>query len=352
MKNGRLIGFYRQHIKPSGSMLFGLAILLLSVATIPFLLVSCGPGVDPWNGQPGPPHVVVSFAPLSCFVQNVGGDNVGVLSICTTGSPHHADPPVDEASKLTGADLVFVNGLELDEGFMKRLADASRNPRLKGKEPVGFIELGDRMLEDKPSLVYKGEEEAKPHENEHDHHGDYDPHLWLGILQAIRMVEIIRDELKKVDAAHSTDYDHRAAEYIERLKKLQADGKEMLKDKKNRRIVTTHDSCHYFAASFGLTVEGVLEAAPGNEADQVALSDLVTRCVENKVRVIGTEPKFASQQGAAQSLRKALATRGVNNPEIVELDPLESVTGDEKLDQGWYERRMRKNLEALAKALQ
>jgi zinc transport system substrate-binding protein len=331
----------------------GIVSLLLALGAIPFLLVSCGSGVDAWNGQPGPPRVVVSFAPLECFVRNVGGDDVGVLSICTTGSPHHADPPVDEANKLTRADLVFANGLELDDDFMKRLGDASRNPKFRGKDSSGFIKLGDRMVEEKPTLVFKEEDDDKGHGHEHDHHhGDYDPHIWLGIPQAIRMVEIIRDELKKVDAPRSADYDRRAAEYIERLKKLQADGKEMLKDKKNRGIVTTHDSCHYFAASFDLTVEGVLEAAPGNEADAVALKDLITRCVEKKVRVIATEPKFATQQGVANILLKELRGRKVPDPQIIELDPLESLTGDEKLDRGWYERRMRKNLKALEEALQ
>jgi zinc transport system substrate-binding protein len=318
------------------------------------LLVGCGPGADPWSGQPGPPRVVVSFAPLECFVRNVGGDNVGVLSICSTGSPHHFDPPVDEANKLTRADLVFANGLELDDDFMKRLADASRNPKFRGKDASGFIKLGDRMVEDKPSLVFKEEDDDKDHAHEHDHHhGDYDPHIWLGIPQAIRMVQIIRDELKNVDSAHSTDYDRRASDYIDRLKKLQADGQAMLKDKKNRGIVTTHDSCHYFAKSFDLTVEGVLEATPGNEADAVALKELITKCVEKKVRVIATEPKFATQEGAANTLLKELRARRVDDPQIIELDPLETVTGNDKTaDAGWYERGMRKNLEALAKALQ
>jgi zinc transport system substrate-binding protein len=328
--------------------------VLLAFATIPFLLVGCGPAADPWAGQPGPPRVVVSFAPLECFVRNVGGDNVGVLSICSTGSPHHFDPPVDEANKLTRADLVFSNGLGLDDAFMKRLADASRNPKLRGKDQTGFIELGDRMAEEKPSLVFKEEADDKDHAHGHDdHHGDYDPHIWLGIPQAIRMVEIIRDELKKVDSARSADYDRRASEYIDRLKKLEADGKEMLKDKKNRSIVTTHDSCHYFAASFGLAVEGVLEATPGNEGDAVALKELITKCVKQNVRVIATEPKFATQEGAAKALLKDLHGRGVTDAQIIELDPLETVTGSDKTaDAGWYERGMRKNLEALAKALQ
>ena len=98
MKSGRLIGFYRQRIKPYGSILFATTVLLLGFVTIPLLMVSCGPGANPWDGQPGPPRVVVSFAPLECFVRNVGGDNVGVLSICSAGT---SDLPVAEEAAVT-----------------------------------------------------------------------------------------------------------------------------------------------------------------------------------------------------------------------------------------------------------
>src|SRR3712207_6159577 len=42
----------------------------------------CGKISDDWDGQPGPPRVLTSFAPVYCFVKNVGGDQVGVLCLC------------------------------------------------------------------------------------------------------------------------------------------------------------------------------------------------------------------------------------------------------------------------------
>jgi ABC-type Zn uptake system ZnuABC Zn-binding protein ZnuA len=53
------------------------------------LPLSCGGGTtSPWADQGGPPRVVATFPPLACFVRNVGGNHVGVLSLCTSSGPH------------------------------------------------------------------------------------------------------------------------------------------------------------------------------------------------------------------------------------------------------------------------
>ena len=51
-----------------------------------------------------------------------------------------------------------------------------------------------------------------------------------------------------------------------------------------------------------------------------------------------------------EALRKELIAKGVADPVLVEFDPLETVKPEDlKLD--WYEKKMRENLDALAKAM-
>src|SRR5205823_2115 len=102
------------------------------------------------------------------------------------------------------------------------------------------------------SLRKEGEKHAEQGNKEgdgHDHHGRWDPHVWLGIPQAIRMVEQIRDDLKKVDGDHADHYDKNAADYIASLKELQAYGKKELAKLKDVPVITFHESMDYFAAS-------------------------------------------------------------------------------------------------------
>src|SRR5262249_34800048 len=155
---------------------------------------------------------------------------------------------------------------------------------------------------------------------EHEHeHGEYDPHIWLGIPQAIAMVEIIRGELKKVDGnpAHQDDYAKNAAAYIETLQKLHADGKAKLRDKENRKIIALHEALGYFADSFDLKIVDAIEMAPGQEASPTHMAKLVKKCKDEDVRVIAVEPQY--QKGSSAKVLKD----EVKNIEFAVVDPLE-----------------------------
>ncbi len=331
-----------------GPLTFGIVALTAGLLA----LSGCGSAPDPWKDLPGPPRVVATFPPLYCFIKNVAGDDAGLLALATTNGPHHYEPTVEETLKLRKADLFFANGLELDERFAERMARGSGNPRLSGQTAEGYVLIGDHLL-DKGLVDKMSAHAGHGHDHEHDdghHHGEYDPHLWLGIPQALGMVEVIRDELKKVDPARADAYDRRAADYAARLKKLHEEGKALLAGKKERGLIANHDSLHYFAKSFDLTIAGVIQIQAGTDADPGALAELIKTCQEKKVRVIAIEPQF-KQRGAAETLVKELKRRGVPDAVAVEIDPLETVTGDDVLDRAWYEKRVRANLETLAEAL-
>src|SRR5207249_395111 len=77
--------------------LIGLGAVLAAGA---LLTPSCSPPTDPWQGIGGPPRIVATFPPLACFAQNVGGDHVGVLTLCTAKGPHEFDPHPEDTRKL------------------------------------------------------------------------------------------------------------------------------------------------------------------------------------------------------------------------------------------------------------
>jgi len=163
------------------------------------------------------------------------------------------------------------------------------------------------------------------------------------------MVEVIRDELKEEDPGRASAYDRRAGEYLKELKDLHEYGRKALAGKKERSLVTNHDSLHYFTRSFGLTVAGVVQVRAGTDVDPAALARLLETCKEKGVRVVATEPQF--QKSAAETLVNELRRKGVADAALIELDPLETVSGGDTLDREWYVRKMRANIDALAKVL-
>lgn len=321
--------------KTSRLFLFGVTLL----STIFLLGLGCTKARDPWP-EGKSPRVLASFPPLYCFAANVAGDDAAVLSLLDTTGPHEYQPSVQDVLKLRRADLFFINGLQIDNVFAAKLKGNSGNPNL----PI--IDLGE-LIANKISM---GEEE---HEHEHDDHGHqhgaFDPHVWLGIPEAIRMVEGIRDRLKEKDPAHAANYDRRAAEYIEKLRKLQEEGKAALQDvkKEDRKLIAFHDSLRYFARSFDLEIAGVIQVRAGIEPDMKTVSGLVELCKNQKVRVLAIEPQYPA--ATADALLKRIHQEGVAGAKTVEIDTLETAPANFGPD--YYEKKMRENIDHLVKAL-
>ena len=223
----------RQRLKQLGLGAFGLLVITGFALWTP----GCSSRDDVWPKDHAGPKVVVSFAPLYCFAENVAGDDAVVQNMMTTSGPHHFNPTDRDAQLLARADLFLINGLGLEGDKPASLAKSSGNKKLK------VIDLGSHIPEAK--LL-----EGSCH---HDHGGgqahdhEKDPHVWLSPDYAILQVEATRDAYKEADPAHAAGYDKRAGEYIKKLQQLKADGLAMFKEKTDRNIVTFHDSMTYFA---------------------------------------------------------------------------------------------------------
>jgi ABC-type Zn uptake system ZnuABC Zn-binding protein ZnuA len=309
--------------------------LLLLGCVLPFAVSGCSSDNE-WPDRGGP-KVVVTFAPLYCFATNVAGDDAVIKNLMTSAGPHDFQPHDSDARILRKADVLFINGLELDNSNAITLKRGSGNRRLK------VVELGDRIPQAQlmEGICHHAEHAGHTHGN--------DPHVWLSPDMAIIQVNGIRDELKVLDPDHAANYDRRADEYITRLNKLKADGLEMLKDRKDKNIVSFHDSLGYFARTFNLTVVGTVQSKPGVEPTTEEMKKLIQVCKEKNVRLIAVEPQYTSNN-AGRAVIEQLKQAGIADPALVEIDPLETVT-EKDLTPDWYEKKLRANLEALKAAM-
>ncbi len=332
-----------------GIILFGFSLLVMS---------GCSTHEDPWEHTEGDgPHVLVSFPPLYCFTKKVAGDHAKVLSLLTTMGPHDYNPSGRDAYKATGADVFLVNGLTLDD-WVSRVANSSGNRKYRKDKDAFLVKMGNKLPPPK-----KGEEEGQdsPHlikfshhhhegESHHHHHGEYDPHVWLGIEPAKFLVNEIKDKLSELAPQHKEVYAKNAKQYLKELDKLHKDGLEMLKDKKNRKLIATHDSLKYFARSFNLEVVDNIQPQAGVEASSQKLKELIDICEKENVRIITVEPQYS--QATAETLQNQLQNKGVE-VSLVEFDTLETVEPKQfaELGRDYYIVKMRENLKTLAKHL-
>jgi len=303
----------------------------------------CSSGKGPWEGQPGSVRVVVTIPPLYSLVKAVGGDRVAVKCLCTTTGPHHFNADTRDVAMFRQANLFLAVGLQLDDVFADQLHALAR------RRDLPFVKLGTR-LPASPGLIGSTGEHVHADGARHKT-GKYDPHVWLGLPEMIALTDVVRDELTAVDKDGEATYKQRAEETRGRLTKLYEEGKALLKNKKNKRLVTSHEALGYFARAFGLTIADTVQPWPGEAPTGKHLEELVKLCSDksNPVGAITVEPQYKGSN-APRVLRDAI--KGVDVP-LVQIDTMETADEAALTSQGaaWYEERMRQNIKDLADAL-
>ena len=292
-------------------LVFGVALLFgLGLAIQP----GCSPVPDGWPEKSGL-RVVTSFAPIHCFALNVAGDDAAVQCVMSNEGPHGYEPTAPDRVKLERANLFLINGLNLDDDIADKMIGGLR------KKSVTVVRLADAI----PVKLLREGGECRDDSGVAHHHGQYDPHVWLGIPEAILMVERIRDEFSGHDPEHKAGYESRAAAYVARLKALEADGKQMLKDKTERDLITFHDSLFYLARDFKLNIQDSIEPIPGTEASGKHLTVLIETCRSKKIRHITVEPQYPSNT-SAKTVLDSLRRAGIDDAELIPIDTMETAT--------------------------
>ncbi len=83
------------------------------------------------TGSGGRVAVVSTVSPVTNIVYNIGGPQIDLVGIVPEGvNSHTFEPAPSDARLLATADLIFINGLDLEEPTLK-LAEANRKPAPK-----------------------------------------------------------------------------------------------------------------------------------------------------------------------------------------------------------------------------
>lgn len=315
----------------------GAGLVAVLAAVLPF--VGCKPANNNTSWGPGNVKVAVSFPALYSLAANVVGDTGTVKSVKSTQGAHGSEVTAAERQVIGSADVLFINGLGLDDEFAKKLRESSANSGMT------VVSLGAILNKKKHSLMLHSDGPCGEGEEEHDH-GGHDPHVWMGLPQVIRYVDYIYEALSERYPEHKDKFYANAEAYKDKLKAIKADGEAALADSKPeaRKIVTAHGSMGYFADTFKITVVDTIQKTAGKEPTKKQLDELVEKCKKEGVKVIAAEPQF-SKLGGVKTLSEELNRQGIK-ANVIELDNLETAS-TEDLKADWYETKMRANIAAL-----
>jgi ABC-type Zn uptake system ZnuABC Zn-binding protein ZnuA len=273
----------------------------------PLLAAGCS---STGSGEASGVHVVTTVSPITNIVQNVGGDRVSITGIVPEGTNSHTfEPAPADAAVMEDADIVFINGLHLEEPTLE-LAENNVGT------DVPIVRLADRTISEDDYIFDFSFPESEGFPN---------PHLWTNPLYAKEYAAIVADELSAIDPDGAGTYRENLEAFVERLDALDAAVREATGTvpDENRKLLTYHDSFPYFAREYGWDVVGAIQPSDFAEPTPQDVVALIDQIRDERIPAI-----FGSEVFPSPVLEQIAAETGASYVNDLRDDDLPGEAGD------------------------
>ena len=201
--------------------------------------------------------VVATLPDLASIARSVGGDRVDVSSIALgIQDPHYLEAKPSYQVRLSRADLLIYNGLELEIGWLPLLVRGSRNPKLAAGA-AGSLDASEAVkdiLEVPVGEVDRGMGDVHPQGN---------PHYLLDPRNGVRVAALVRDRMKKLDPEGSMDYDKNYSAFESMMNKKIESWEKKAAVLQGKAVVAYHKQWEYLADWLGFEIVEYVENKPG-----------------------------------------------------------------------------------------
>lgn len=244
---------------------------------------------------------------------------------------HDFEPTPQDIKDIKNSDIFIYVGGDSDEWIEEILEDVDTNK-------TKIIKLMD-LVETVNEETVEGMEEAEESEEE------LDEHVWTSPVNAIKIVEKLRDEIIKIDSKNKEKYEKNTSEYVEELEKIDSEIREVVKNAERKEIIFgDRFPLRYLVEEYGLKY---FAAFPGcseqTEASAKTISFLINKVKEDKILVVFQIE--LSNGKIAETIAKETGAK------VLEFNSAHNIS-QKDFDSGvTYAEIMKKNVEVLKEAL-
>ena len=281
---------------------------LLAISTVVAGCATTATTAADSQGAPRKLIVATSVAPITSIVASIVGDRAAVTGIIPEGTNSHTfEPKPSVAELLSVADVVYLNGLSLEEPT-RQLAEGNL---AKGSE---IVELGNLSI---PPTAYIydfsfPEKGGKPN-----------PHLWTDPALARRYAELVRDDMSQRDPSNATYYAANFEAFSKQVIQLDAAMRVAFATIPQRVLLTYHDAYAYFAKSYGWNVIGAIQVDDFEDPTASEVADLI-----DQIRSTGVPAIFGSEVFPSPVLAQIGKEANVRYVDELRDDDLPGTPGD------------------------
>lgn len=274
---------------------FRIFINVLMIALL--LMISACQTSSPTTNGNGKKTIVVTYSILGAVVKDLVGDQANVVVSMPNGQdPHEWEPSAKDIETLTHADMIVQNGLGLEGGMEKALAQAR-------EAGVKFFTASDHI-----TIRTVGKGEGLPSSYPDQAVGAQDPHLWTDPLAMKEIVAALAEQIQSDLQLNVSVQANDLETLLDSLNQEIVDQVNTLPEG-NRKLVTGHESMGYFAQRYGFKLIGAILPSLTTQAEVSAsqLADLKKLIADNQVKAIFTE--LGTPANVSESIGKETGVR-------------------------------------------
>ena len=251
---------------------------------------------------------MTTVAPLTSIVAAIAGDRADVAGLVPEGTNSHTfEPPPSAAARLADADVLFLNGLGLEDPT-RELAEASL------PKDAETVPLGDRVLDEEEFIFDFSFPRAG---------GKPNPHTWTDPTLAIEYAGAVADTLSGLDHVGRSAYRANLEQFTHRARQLDAAMRSASATVPVRKLLTYHDAYAYFARTYGWEVIGAMQLSDFGEPTPAEVAALIRQVRDQRVPAI-----FGSEVFPSPVLEQIGRETGVRYVDTLRDDDLPGEPGD------------------------
>ena len=226
--------------------------------------------------------VVATTTDLKALVEAVGGDLVDVDALARGNqNPHDLEVRPSLMVKVRRADLLVMNGLELDQ-WAEVVVQGAGNPRVGPGAPGRVDASGGLLVLEVP--------QAKVDRSMGDVHPVGNPHYSIDPGMAAGVTANIVEGLARVAPQSRPAFERNRQAFLARVDQALARWTTEMAPFKGAKVVVDHNMWVYFLTRFGLVEAGSVEERPGIPPTPSHLTRLIALMKEQKVKVVVSVP--------------------------------------------------------------
>lgn len=212
------------------------------------------------------------------FARAITGNESRVSMLLKPGAEvHDYEPTPEDIINIKNADLFIYTGGESDK-WVENLLKDNEIPEAKTLRLMDLVEVKEEELSD----------DMEMHEHHHEEDVEYDEHVWTSPVNAIKLVNGIKDKLSDLHPENEDIYAKNATSYISRLSDI---------DQKIRNIISSSNKkelifgdrfpFRYFTDEYGLTYYAAFSGcSEQTEASSQTIAYLINKAKSDNIKTI------------------------------------------------------------------